>query len=51
MKGTGASFGFNAITDIGSAIERAAKDQSMERTQAHVAELAKFLERVGVVQE
>jgi len=50
MKGTGASFGFKAITDIGSAIERAAKDQSMERTQAHVAELAEFLERVGVEQ-
>jgi signal transduction histidine kinase/DNA-binding response OmpR family regulator len=50
MKGTGASFGFEAITDIGSAIEQAAKDQSRERTQAHVGELARFLERVEIEQ-
>ena len=47
MSGTGASYGFQAITDIGRAIEEEAERGDMPATRHWVDELAAYLARIS----
>ena len=49
MKGAGGGYGFDAITDIGAALEQAAKDNNAEAIRKWVGELSAYLDRVEVV--
>ncbi len=49
MKGAGGSYGFDAITDIGSSLEQAAKEGNSEEIQRLVNELSIYLKRVETV--
>jgi len=49
MKGSGGGYGFDAVTDIGSAIEEAAKAGHHEEIAARLSSLAHYLGRVEVV--
>lgn len=51
MKGAGGSYGFDAVTDIGKALEQAAKDMDAESIQRSVQELSLYLDHVEVVYE
>jgi PAS domain S-box-containing protein len=47
IKGTGASFGFQAVTDIGAALEQEARSADADATRQWVGELSEYLDRVG----
>lgn len=49
MKGAGGSWGFDGITDIGAALEEAARRQDPLASQAWIGELTRYLDRVEVV--
>lgn len=49
MKGDGGGFGFNRITEIGAAMERAAKLEDPSTIEQHIVQLEDFLNRVTVV--
>jgi HPt (histidine-containing phosphotransfer) domain-containing protein len=49
MRGDGGGFGFDRITDIGAAIELAAKLEDPATIEQHIAQLEDFLTRVIVV--
>ncbi len=49
MKGDGGGFGFNRITEIGTAIELAAKLEDCSTIEQQVVQLENFLTRVSVV--
>lgn len=49
MKGSGSGYGFDYITDLGSSLEKAAKDKSNIIIQRDLAELAAYLEKVEIV--
>jgi len=49
MKGSGASYGFPALTELGTAIEEAAKNEDSGSIREGIAELVGFLESVTVV--
>jgi len=49
MKGSGGGYGFDTITDIGSALEQAARDRKPDEIRRWVGELRTYLERVQVV--
>jgi PAS domain S-box-containing protein len=49
MKGIGASYGFEAITDIGSALEQSAVSSDARASRMWVGELSRYLEGVEVV--
>ena len=49
MKGAGGSWGFDAITDIGAALERAAVVRDVEGSRRCVGELSRYLDRVEVI--
>ena len=51
MKGHGTSYGFEAITNLGGAIEQAAQERNSEGIRKMVDELSTYLERVEVVYE
>ena len=51
MKGTGAAYGFEAIGDLGSQLEEAAKDGNSAAIRQSLDELTAYLERVEVVFE
>ena len=51
MKGAGGGYGFDAITDIGAALEEAAKDNNPEKVLRGVSDLAAYLDRVEVVHD
>jgi HPt (histidine-containing phosphotransfer) domain-containing protein len=51
MKGSGAGYGFDAITYIGGALEQAAKDKNPEEIRKWVSELLNYLKCVEVVYE
>jgi HPt (histidine-containing phosphotransfer) domain-containing protein len=51
MKGSGAGYGFDPITDIGRSIEQAAKDRNPEEIRKWVGELLNYISRVEVVYE
>ncbi len=46
LNGTGGSFGFPRITELGACIEQAAKDRALDRIQPAILELASYLEQV-----
>jgi HPt (histidine-containing phosphotransfer) domain-containing protein len=49
MKGNGGGYGFDPITDIGSALEQAAMENNSEAVRQWVGELSTYLARVEVV--
>jgi HPt (histidine-containing phosphotransfer) domain-containing protein len=49
MKGAGSSYGFQAITDIGAALEQAAERVDNDASRKWVSELSRYLDRVEVV--
>ena len=51
MRGSGGSYGFDAVTQIGQSLEEAAKDKDSQRVQKLVNRLASVLESVEVVYE
>ena len=51
MKGAGGSYGFDAVTDIGKALEDAAKNNNSEGIQRSVGDLVAYLDRVEVIYE
>jgi len=51
MKGSGGGYGFDAITEIGSALERAAKAGDAEAIRQGVGTLQTYLQHVQVVYE
>ena len=51
MKGAGGSYGFQAITDIGAALEQAARSTDTDTSRKWVGELSRYLDRVEVVYE
>jgi PAS domain S-box-containing protein len=51
MKGAGGSWGFQAITDIGAALEQAAEGADGDASRKCVGELSRYLDRVEVVSD
>ncbi len=49
MKGAGGSWGFQAITEIGAALEQAAESADADASRRCVGELSRYLDRVEVV--
>src|SRR5438309_52990 len=49
MSGTGGSYGFPQITEIGAAIQQAAKERNTREIQSRMAELSRYLQQVEVV--
>ncbi len=49
MKGAGGSYGFQAITAIGAALEQAAESVDNDASRKWVGELSRYLDRVEVV--
>lgn len=49
MKGDGAGYGFDALSEIGAALEQAAKNQDSETIRRYAGELSDYVERVEVV--
>jgi PAS domain S-box-containing protein len=49
MRGAGGSWGFQDITDIGAALEHAAKSADSDASRKWVGELSKYLDRVEIV--
>jgi hypothetical protein len=49
MSGSGSGYGFARITEIGAALERAAKEQNSGEIRVRVTELARYLEQVEIV--
>ena len=51
MRGAGGMFGFQAITDIGAALEQAAENADTGESRKWVGELSRYLDRVGIVSD
>lgn len=51
MKGAGGGYGFDAITDIGAALEQAAKGKDPEAVSKSLRDLASYLDHVEVVSD
>jgi PAS domain S-box-containing protein len=51
MKGAGGSWGFQAITDIGAALEHAAESADTDASRKWVGELSTYLDRVEIVSD
>src|SRR5437667_10621416 len=51
MKGAGGGYGFDAITDIGAALEQAAKQRNAVEIRNRVHELSRYLDRVEVISD
>jgi HPt (histidine-containing phosphotransfer) domain-containing protein len=51
MKGTGASYGFDQITDIGAAIETAARNSDAQAIATEVDRLAHYLDNLQISYE
>lgn len=49
MRGSGGGYGFDTITEIGSALEQAARGRNPDEIHRWVGELLTYLERVQVV--
>lgn len=49
MKGAGGSWGFEAITDIGAALEQAARSADTDASRKWVGELSRYVDRVEIV--
>ena len=51
MRGAGGMFGFQAITDIGAALEQAAENADIEASRKWVGELSRYLDGVAVISD
>ncbi len=51
MKGTGGGYGFDRVTEIGAAIEEAAKNQNSSEIQQQIDTLKDYLERIEIIFE
>ena len=51
MKGAGDSYGFQAITDIGAALEQAAESADTDASRKWVGELSRYLDRVEIISD
>jgi HPt (histidine-containing phosphotransfer) domain-containing protein len=51
MRGAGGMFGFQAIIDIGAALEQAAENANTDESRKWVAELSRYLDRVEIVSD
>lgn len=51
MRGSGKGYGFSAISDIGTALEQAAKHTNTDEINRRIDELADYIGRVEVVYE
>jgi HPt (histidine-containing phosphotransfer) domain-containing protein len=51
MKGAGGNYGFQAISDIGAALEEAAQSADTEAARTWVDELSRYLDRVELVSD
>lgn len=51
MKGSGAGYGFDGITEIGRAIEEAAKQENKEAIKQGIADLTSYLDRLELIYE
>ena len=51
MRGDGGSYGFEAITDIGTALEQAAESADTDASRKWVAELSRYLDRVEIISD
>jgi CheY-like chemotaxis protein len=49
MRGSGGAFGFQAITDIGAALQQAAESADTDASRKWVGELSSYLDRVKTV--
>ena len=49
MKGVGGGYGFDAITEIGAALEQAAKNTNPEDVRKGLRDLTAYLERVEAI--
>ena len=49
MRGAGGSYGFQAITDIGAALEQAAESADTDASRKWVDELSRYLDRVEII--
>ena len=49
MKGAGGSYGFQAITDVGAALEQAVESADPDASRKWVGELSRYLDRVEIV--
>jgi PAS domain S-box-containing protein len=49
MKGEGGSFGFDAVTEMGATLERAAQDKDLDTARHTLKEFTDYLESVDVV--
>ncbi|MDO8547581.1 MAG: Hpt domain-containing protein [Nitrospirales bacterium] len=49
MKGAGGGYGFDAITDIGGALELAANSADREEIRKQIGELSTYLDQVEVI--
>jgi PAS domain S-box-containing protein len=49
MKGAGGSWGFQGITDVGAALEQAARSADTDASHKWVDELSRYLDRVEIV--
>ena len=51
MKGAGASFGFQHITDLGGALELVARNADADASRKHIDELSAYLDRVELARD
>jgi HPt (histidine-containing phosphotransfer) domain-containing protein len=51
MKGAGDSYGFQAITDIGAALEQTAGSADTDASRKWVGELSRYLDRVEIISD
>jgi HPt (histidine-containing phosphotransfer) domain-containing protein len=51
MKGSGAGYGFNGISEIGESIEIAGKEKDIEGIKEGIVNLKDYLDRVKIVNE
>jgi len=51
MKGSGVTFGFEAVSEIGKSIEMAAREKDVNTIQTQIQKLAGYIDRVEVVYE
>jgi CheY-like chemotaxis protein/HPt (histidine-containing phosphotransfer) domain-containing protein len=51
MKGAGNSYGFQAITDIGAALEQTAESADTDASRKWVGELSRYLDRVEIISD
>jgi CheY-like chemotaxis protein/HPt (histidine-containing phosphotransfer) domain-containing protein len=51
MRGAGGSYGFQAITDIGAALEQAAESADTDASRKWVGELSRYLDHVEIISD